>query len=263
MKTTYSIFIVLLAMVFFTAACSGGASQSESQTENAAPAEEASMESENDSEMMDGEGESEPMAEPHMEDEMNEMEEDPQMEKEPEDMEQHESGSESGDMAEGSQDMAADDAMEGMDLPAYFNVPLTNPATGQSFTIAEEFKDQVVLVETLAMWCSNCLKQQNEVKRLHGLIGESEDFRSLGLDIDPNETLPDLQSYVERNGFDWTYAVSPVEVSREIDQLYGTQFLNPPSTPMFIIDKSGEVHLLPFGIKSAEELQAALEPFLN
>jgi hypothetical protein len=256
MKKTYSIFILLLAMVFLTAACSGGASQPESQTENTAPAEEASMESENDSEMMEGEGDSEPMEEPHMEDEMNEIKEDPQMENEPEDMEQHESGSESGDMA-------TDNAMEGMDLPAYFNVPLTNPATGQSFTIADEFKDQVVLVETLAMWCSNCLKQQNEVKRLHDLIGERDDFRSLGLDIDPNETLPDLQSYVERNGFDWTYAVSPVEVSREIDQLYGTQFLNPPSTPMFIIDKSGDVHLLPFGIKSAEELQAALEPFLN
>jgi hypothetical protein len=32
---------------------------------------------------------------------------------------------------------------------------------------------------------------------------------------------------------------------------------------MLIIDQHGEVHLLPFGRKTAEELQQALEPFLT
>ena len=86
---------------------------------------------------------------------------------------------------------------------------------------------------------------------------------SIGLDIDPNEDAVTLKNYIERNGFTWLYAVSPIEVSREISQLYGDQFLNPPSTPMLIIDRAGEVHLLPFGIKSASELQSALEPFLQ
>ena len=63
--------------------------------------------------------------------------------------------------------------------------------------------------------------------------------------------------------FDWVYAVAPPEVSRELGQLYGDQFLNPPATPMLIIDQHGEVHPLPFGIKSAGDLQEALEPFLN
>ena len=49
----------------------------------------------------------------------------------------------------------------------------------------------------------------------------------------------------------------------EISALYGAQYLNPPSTPMLIIDKNGEVHTLPFGIKSAEDLQSALIPFLE
>jgi hypothetical protein len=52
-------------------------------------------------------------------------------------------------------------------------------------------------------------------------------------------------------------------VAREIGQLYGDQFLNPPSTPMLIVDRHGEVHLLPFGRKSADDLQEALAPFLN
>ena len=146
--------------------------------------------------------------------------------------------------------------------PAFFGASLTDPASGQAFTI-QDFKDKVVLVETLAMWCSNCRQQQEQVKALHDLLGERDDFISLGLDIDPNENLDDLKAYVARNGFDWTYAVAPVEVAREIGQLYGDQFLNPPSTPMFIIDRHGEVHVLPFGIKSAEQLLEALQPFLD
>jgi hypothetical protein len=112
------------------------------------------------------------------------------------------------------------------------------------------------------MWCTNCFKQQGQVAALHDLIGERADFVSLGIDIDPNENAAALKVYTEKNGFDWLYTVAPVEVAREIGRLYGDQFLNPPSTPMLIIDRHGEVHPLPFGIKSAESLQMALEPFL-
>jgi hypothetical protein len=146
--------------------------------------------------------------------------------------------------------------------PDWFKVTLTDARSGESFSIAG-FKGQVVLVETLAMWCSNCLKQQGQVSALHDLLGERDDFVSLGIDIDPNENLDTLKTYIENNGFSWNYTVAPAEVAREIGQLYGDQFLNPPSTPMLIIDSHGEVHPLPFGIKSAEELLEALEPFLS
>jgi hypothetical protein len=113
------------------------------------------------------------------------------------------------------------------------------------------------------MWCSNCMKQQQQVKALHVLLGERDDFVSVGLDIDLNENQDDLKNYISANGFDWIYAVAPAEVAREIGQTYGDLFLNPPSTPMFIIDRKGEVHLLPFGIKSAQSLLEALQPFLD
>ena len=70
-------------------------------------------------------------------------------------------------------------------------------------------------------------------------------------------------NYVASHGFDWQYAIAPAEVAREISQLYGDQFLNPTAAPMLIIDRNGEVHPLPFGIKSAEELMEAVESFLN
>jgi hypothetical protein len=151
---------------------------------------------------------------------------------------------------------------ETMTSPDWFKAALTDARNGESFTIAG-FQGKAVLVETLAMWCSNCLKQQGQVLALHGLLGERDDFISLGIDIDPNENAAALQAYTNQNGFAWLYSVAPPEVAREIGQLYGDQFLNPPSTPMLIIDRHGEVHLLPFGIKSAESLLAALQPFLD
>jgi cytochrome oxidase Cu insertion factor (SCO1/SenC/PrrC family) len=155
---------------------------------------------------------------------------------------------------------AMDDTM--MESPAWFNATLTDVQTGTMFTV-QDLKGKVMLVEMMAVWCPNCKQQQEHVKELHGLLGQRDDFVSLGLDIDPNETADALKSYVNANGFDWYYAVPPADVSREIASLYGDQFLNPPSTPMLIIDRHGVVHPLPFGIKSADDLLRAVQPFLD
>jgi hypothetical protein len=161
-----------------------------------------------------------------------------------------------------TEEMAAGGKEAMMEAPAWFSTTLTDVRSGQDFSIAD-YKDKVLLVETMAIWCSTCLAQQKQVVALHGLLGERDDFLSIGLDIDPNENAEDLKTYTVRNGFDWVYAISPARVSSEIGSLYGDQFLTPPSAPMFIIDRHGEVHPLPFGVKSAEDLQEALEPFLN
>ena len=149
-----------------------------------------------------------------------------------------------------------------MDLPAWFSAELTDVNSGETLTVAD-LKGKVVLVETMAIWCSNCLRQQQEVKSLHEALGMQDGLVTLVLDIDPNENAEHLRDYAAKHGFDWTYVVAPREVAREIGQLYGDQFLNPPSTPMLIVDRHGEVHLLPFGRKTAQDLQEALAPFLN
>ena len=146
--------------------------------------------------------------------------------------------------------------------PGWYAMELTDVNTGSVFRVAD-LQGKVVLVETMAVWCSNCFRQQLEVKELHDLIGDREDFVGLGIDIDPNESVPQLTGYVKENGFDWLYAVASTELINEISDLYGPQFLNPPSTPMLIIDKQGEANLLPFGIKSADELLEFLQPFLD
>jgi thiol-disulfide isomerase/thioredoxin len=149
-----------------------------------------------------------------------------------------------------------------MDLPAWFGAELTDVNTGQGFTIAG-LQGKVVLVETMAIWCSNCLQQQKEVKALHEAMGMNQDFVTVVLDVDPNEKADSLKAYTARNGFGWIYAVAPRDVAREIGQIYGDQFLNPPSTPMLVVDRHGVAHPLPFGIKKADSLQEALKPFLS
>jgi len=149
-----------------------------------------------------------------------------------------------------------------MESPAWFGAALTDAASGQTFTI-NDFKGKVVLVETMAQWCSSCRKQQGEVKTLHEKLGMNEDLVTIGLDIDPNENLEDLKSYVANDGIDWYYAVTSVVVTREIAKLYGNQFLNPPSTPMLIIDRQGVAHPLPFGIKSADQLLESVNMYLS
>ena len=158
------------------------------------------------------------------------------------------------------EEMPTADAM--MESPAWYSTSLTDVTTGESFKI-NDIKGKVVLVETMAIWCSNCKKQQVQLNILHDLLGERDDFVSIGLDIDMNENAADLKKYVESNGFNWLYAVATTEVIQDISRNYGDQFLNPPSTPMLVIDRHGEAHPLPFGIKSAEELQKFIQPFLD
>lgn len=149
-----------------------------------------------------------------------------------------------------------------METPAWLGTNLTDATTGETFKIYD-FKGKVVLVELMAQWCSTCKKQQMEVKSLHEQLGMPADLVTIALDIDPNEDADTLKTYAADNGFDWMYTVSPEEVSREIGNLYGDLYLNPPSAPMLIVDRKGEVHPLPFGIKSADDLIKAIDPYLN
>ncbi len=146
--------------------------------------------------------------------------------------------------------------------PDWFNVELTDARTGKSFTI-NDFAGQVVLVETMAMWCANCLVQASEVRDLHEVLGSPDDLVSVSLDVDVNENQAALKDYVEEWGFDWYFAVAPLEVARALGNLYSAQYLNPPLSPMLIIDRTGNVYPLEYGPKNTELLQTSLDPYLT
>lgn len=143
----------------------------------------------------------------------------------------------------------------------WFAMELTDVQTGETFTM-NDYAGKVVLLQTMAIWCPNCVVQGNEVRNLHKALGNPPDLISVSLDVELNEDEASLKEYASGFGFDWHFAVAPLLVARALGNLYSAQYLNPPLDPMLIIDRDGNVHHLEYGIKDAERLQQAVEPFL-
>jgi thiol-disulfide isomerase/thioredoxin len=147
------------------------------------------------------------------------------------------------------------------EFPEWFDLPLTDARTGETFKV-DDFKGKVILIESMAIWCPNCIVQAHEVRKLHDLLGNDAGLISISLDVDINETTAELKSYVEDYGFDWYFAVAYLDVARSLGNQYGANYLNPPFSPMVLIDRNGESHKLEFGKKNAKDLLNFVKPFL-
>lgn len=134
---------------------------------------------------------------------------------------------------------------------------LIDTATGEPFTIADH-AGKVVIVETMAIWCSNCRVQQRDVQEALARI-PADRVVYVVLDVDPNESGDSLAAYRVKNGFEGRYAIAGTEVARALATDFGDQVLNPPSTPMIYIGTAGQVTLTDFGHKSPDELVALAE----
>ena len=146
--------------------------------------------------------------------------------------------------------------------PAWFSAEMKDVVSGETFTL-NDFAGKVVLLETMATWCPTCLKQANEVKALKEMLADQDDVVLLSLDVDLNEDEDVLKNYTTQGGFDWRFAVAPLEVQRELGNLYTADLLNPPLAPMLIIDQQGDVFGLPNGLKGAEALYKTLLSHLD
>ena len=68
-----------------------------------------------------------------------------------------------------------------MEAPAWFDTSLKDVRSGEAFTI-NDFKGKVVLVETMAVWCTTCFQEQGQIQSLHEALGMRDDFISVSLD---------------------------------------------------------------------------------
>jgi thiol-disulfide isomerase/thioredoxin len=145
--------------------------------------------------------------------------------------------------------------------PEWLDLELVDAKTGDTFRV-NDFRGKVVLVETMAVWCPNCLRQAQELKALQASYGP-DDLVFVSLDIDLHEDAAMLKEYAERNGFDWPFAVATLDVTRDIGGLYGALFLDPTLNPMLVVNRKGEVFTLGFGEKKAEDMNKWLPSFIE
>jgi thiol-disulfide isomerase/thioredoxin len=139
---------------------------------------------------------------------------------------------------------------------AWLDIELTDAASGDTFTLAS-LGGGVVAIEPMAIWCSNCKAQQNNVKSAYSDIADAG-VTYISLGIDPGENAGALAKYAERNGFDWSFVKSPTELSRELSDLFGPQILSAPSTPLIVLDANGEVFTQEWGYHDPDALLAIL-----
>ena len=94
-----------------------------------------------------------------------------------------------------------------------------------------DFSGKVVLLETMATWCINCVTEDKEVRRLEALsnsqdLGYSQNLVAVSLDEDFSEDAATLKQYANELGFDWYFAISPLGVDRALGNLYSAEYMN-------------------------------------
>lgn len=134
-------------------------------------------------------------------------------------------------------------------------VELRDVRTGETFRL-DSLAGQLVVVEAMAIWCSNCRVQQMEARTVLERLNRP-DLVYISLDIDPFEAEPDLARYADEHGFAWRFVVASPEVARALAQSFGDQVLSPPSVPIIVINPNGQVEQT-FGHRGATELEADL-----
>lgn len=129
---------------------------------------------------------------------------------------------------------------------------LKDVLTGSTFKISD-FKGKPILLESFAVWCPTCRKQQEKIKELHEDVGDS--VISISLDTDPNEDTSKVIGHANKNDFDWLFAVSPTAVTQELIDEFGISVVNAPGAPVVLICGDQSARLLGRGVKSVDRLK--------
>lgn len=151
---------------------------------------------------------------------------------------------------------ATESQTESQDIIDWKEIELKDVVTGETFKISD-FKGKPIFVETMAVWCPLCTRQQRELQKVAQELGDKVAHVSIDTDLNEDENL--LRNYVNREGFEWPFAIdSQGRVGKQLVDKFGFNVANPPSTPVILIDENFNERLLRFGIKSSDELIAEL-----
>lgn len=126
----------------------------------------------------------------------------------------------------------------------------------KTFKISD-FRGKPVILESFAVWCPTCTKQQIELKKFHEEVGD--DVISISLDTDPNEDEQVVKEHSQKNNFNWYYVVSPPEFTQTLINEFGIKIVNAPSVPIILICEDGSYRFLQSGIKTKDDLKQAIK----
>ncbi|MBT3813838.1 redoxin family protein [Candidatus Woesearchaeota archaeon] len=132
---------------------------------------------------------------------------------------------------------------------------LVDVLTGETYQI-KDFEGKIILVESFAVWCPTCLKQQLKMKDL--LESDGDSIVHISLDTDPNEEASLVKEHAEKNGLNWKFSVSPIEITKKMIDEFGIGVVNAPSAPVILVCEDQSTRLLEKGVKSAEELKGEI-----
>jgi thiol-disulfide isomerase/thioredoxin len=141
------------------------------------------------------------------------------------------------------------------EVPSWMRFELTDVLTGQTFSFSG-FLGKPILLESFAVWCPTCLKQQQEMDKL--LESDGDTIIHISLDTDPNEDEEQVRAHAQRHGFEWYFAISPIALTQALIDEFGLTVVSAPRAPVILIETDGSSRLLKGGLKSAEFLAAEI-----
>ena len=132
---------------------------------------------------------------------------------------------------------------------------LTDVQSGEQLTLGQLAAEKPLLLETMAIWCTNCKAQQHNVVAAHN----EADFTSISLDVDPGEQPSDLAKYAENEGFHWHFAMADAQLLSKLRERFGTAVAVPPGMPKILFRTDGSIELIGLGeLYTAQQIADAV-----
>ena len=152
-----------------------------------------------------------------------------------------------------------------VDAPAdWRSIPFVNVRTNQNMTFAD-FAGKTIVVETVSIWCGNCVAQQKESAKALTQLGDAAPvYISLDLDIaHPDDDAESVANHEDYKQFPWIFAITNKTLTRALITEFGYNVLNPPITPIFVIRPDGTASDLYTGNRSADEMIGIMQAGLK
>jgi thiol-disulfide isomerase/thioredoxin len=141
------------------------------------------------------------------------------------------------------------------DLAPWQKLSISDVA-GTAFALTD-FKGKEVYVENFATWCPNCKKQLGNVQKA---AAANPDAVFIAYSVETDLSAEKVAAYAKDNGFtNVRFAVMTPEMLAAMSASLGKDSINPPSTPHFVIGKSGKPGALKNGFEDEAAITASIK----